>query len=175
MPFVETTGKKANKKSGNGEHCGCDNEKIRRSNLPDVILGNIGPENRTESAADGDESVQAFALFNREKIGHESPEDSSVKKVEHADPNKETATNPYLLWRGTTSHCDKKEHEHDDEESVSKRNEFSPRHSRHSRGEGRIRSQHRDEGRGEHPRQRFHVACPNAVTDWLGDVIAGQD
>jgi ubiquinone/menaquinone biosynthesis C-methylase UbiE len=39
----------------------------------------------------------------------------------------------------------------------------------------RIRNHHRDECRSEHPRQRFHAARANAVPNWFGDVIAGQD
>src|SRR4029077_18671171 len=77
--------------------------------------------------------------------------------------------------RGTTSHRNEKEHEHDNEKSVSKRNECSPRHPRHSGREGRICDHHRHERRSEHPWQRFHAARANAVPNWFGDVIAGQD
>src|SRR5262249_40367920 len=87
----------------------------------------------------------------------------------------ETATNPYLLCRGTALHRDEKEREHDNEKPVSDRNKSSPRHPRHSRRESRVGAQHRDERRGEHPRQSIHVARANTVADWLGYVIAGQD
>ena len=41
--FGEAMGKKANKKSGDGEHRRGDDEKIRWTNLTDVMLGDVGP------------------------------------------------------------------------------------------------------------------------------------
>ena len=141
--FSGAVGKKANKKSGDGEHRRCDDEKIRRTNLTHVMLGDVGTKDRAESAADGDKTVKAFTLLDREQIRHECPKNGSVKEIEHADPNKESPVNPHLFCRGTASHRNEKEHEHDNEKSVSKRNECSPRHPRHSRREGRVRDHHR--------------------------------
>src|SRR4029077_14512125 len=121
------------------------------------------------------ETVKALTLFHREQIGHEGPENGGIKEGENTDPNKKTPADPYLLCLGTTSHCDEEECKNEDEKSVSKRKEFSPGHPRHSRGEGGVREQHHDQRRCEHPRQCFHVARANTVTDWFRDVIAGQD
>src|SRR5205814_1597011 len=112
--FGETARKETNKKSGNGKHRPCDDEKIRRTNFLNVMLGYVGAEDPTKSAADGDEAIEPFALFNREQIGNEGPEDSGVKQVENTDPNKEPPTNPYLLWGGTSLHCDEKQAEDED-------------------------------------------------------------
>src|SRR4051794_41072331 len=108
------------------------------------MLGDVGAEDRTKGAADGDETIKSFTLFHREQVSHEGPENGRIKKIEHTDPNKKSSANPYLLCFGSTSHGNEKEPEHDDKKSVSKRYEFSPRHPRHSRGEGRVRDQHRD-------------------------------
>src|SRR5215475_11295757 len=140
------------------------------------MLGNVSTAERTESAADSNETIKAFALFDREQIRHKCPENGGVKQVEDTDPNKEPATNPDLLGRGTASHGNEKQSKHDNEKPVSERDEFSPRHPGHRRGESRIRDQHRDERCREHPRQSLHAAArANGVTDWLSDVIPGQD
>ena len=102
------------------------------------MLGDVGTEDRTERSADGDETIKPFTLLNREQVGHERPEDGGIKQIENADPNKETATNPHLLRCGTASHRNEKEHKDGNEKSIGERNEFSPRHPRHSRSEGGV-------------------------------------
>ena len=142
--FSEAVGEEANEESGNGKNGGSDDEKIRGANVTHVMLGDISAEDRPKSTADGDETIKAFALLHREQVGHERPEDGGVKQIENTDPNKKPPINPYLLRRGTDSHREKKEGKHENEESVDKWNEFSPRHPRYGRREGCIRDQHRD-------------------------------
>src|SRR6267154_4865640 len=140
------------------------------------MLGNVSAKDRTESAADSNETIKALTLLDCEQIRHKRPENGGVKQVEDTDPNKEPATNPDLIGCGTTSHGDEKQSKHDNEKPVSERDEFSPRHPSNGRGESRIRDQHRDKRCGEHPRQSFHAAArTNAVTDWLSDVITAQN
>src|SRR5262249_26785708 len=98
--FGKAMGKKPNKESGNGEHGRCNDEKIRRTNFTHIMLGDVGAEDRTESATDSNEAVKAFTLFDSEQVRHERPENGSVKQVENTDPNKETAHNPYVLRTG---------------------------------------------------------------------------
>ena len=43
------------------------------------MLGDVGAADRSERAADGDETIKAFPLLDGEQVCHEGPEDSGVE------------------------------------------------------------------------------------------------
>src|SRR5437879_6107362 len=68
-----------NQQAGYREHDRGDDQKICRPDVFNKMLGNIGTENGAKRSADGDETIQPFALLDREQIGYECPEDGGVK------------------------------------------------------------------------------------------------
>src|SRR3954465_9654225 len=118
--------KEANKAASNGKDDCRDNEQIGRPNVSNLTSRDKRPENAPKRSTDGDESKEALALFDREQIGHEGPEDRGVKQIEDADPDIEGTANPDLLFRGSRPHQEEEEDQIENEKAVGERDELSP-------------------------------------------------
>src|SRR5438132_13788064 len=95
----EIIGEKAHQAAGNREHDGGEGEKIRRADILDIARREERSQHSPERSTDSYETIEAFSLFDREEVGHESPENGGVKQIEDADPNVKSASDPDLLVR----------------------------------------------------------------------------
>src|SRR5215469_18247133 len=132
-------------------------------------------QNPTQRSADRDKTEEAFTLFVREQVGHESPKNCSGKKIEDTNPNEKTDLDPCLLSRRYEAHQQKKNNEIRNEEAVGDGNKSSARHARDNCGEERISHEHRQQYNREHPPQVFGIIGADIVADRPNHVIAGEN
>ena len=137
--------------------------------------GDDRSKNSAQRTANSNESEKAFALFGREQIGHERPENRGGEKVEHAYPNEKGDIDPPLLSRRHEAHEDEKDDEIKNEETVGDRDEPAPWHAGHDRREERVRDNHGEQNDREHPPQVFEVARADVVANRADNVIPGED
>src|SRR5437868_15426470 len=122
------------------------------------MLGNVSAKDRTESAADSNETIKALTLLDCEQIRHKRPENGGVKQLEDTDPNKEPATNPDLIGCGTATHGDEIQSRHNNEKTVRERDKLSACNRSNGRSEIRIRDKSRDQCLRSHLGQTFPAA-----------------
>src|SRR6266850_6219828 len=137
--------------------------------------GDDRSKNSAQRTANSNESEKAFALFGREQIGHERPENRGGEKVEHAYPNEKGDIDPPLLSRRHEAHEDEKDNEIKNEETVGDRDEPAPWHAGNDRGEERVRDNHGEQNDREHPPQVFVIIGADVIANRADNVIPGED
>src|ERR1043166_8141360 len=100
---------KTNEKAHDRKHRRGNGDEIGRAHPANEIFSDVSADDGAECPSDGDESVETFALFNREQVGHKRPENRGIEQIENADPDVKGAAGPHLLGWGTGSHQHEKE------------------------------------------------------------------